>query len=42
MSTQKLKYLHQTDQRQCLKYLNFAKQEGESAIAKNRPTKATN
>ena len=39
MSTQKLKYSHLTDQRQCLKYLNFAKEEGESAIEKKpRPT----
>lgn len=39
MSTQKLKYSYQTDQRQCLKYLNFAKEEGESAIEKKpRPT----
>lgn len=37
MSTQKLKYPYQTDQRQCLKYLNFAKEEGESAIEKKNP-----
>lgn len=39
MSTQKLKYSHQTDQRQCLKYLNFAKEEGESAIVKKQTNK---